>query len=166
MKSPLLAAACIVAFVTLTVCFAQPKQQPHGLTADQLATALGWSWWDMSIPQDYAGQILGLAYKTTDGVERHGGGSGWIPGEQVQVFLGDLNSDRISYAVIGARTKLRGSIDNSVRGQISCPLVPSNRTIKLGQVLIKTSSDGSVRHGPELRAAETGLVLALSSGEE
>ena len=129
-------------------------------SAEEFATALGWSWWDFEVPEDAGEKFLRVQFITASGI--HGGGGGTtMPGESLRLFVGGFDQERIQYALVGRNSVTRSSIPNEIRGFSLMHRHPG-REIQLNQPFIKAVPDGAgLSSSDEVRRKEVGLVLTL-----
>ena len=131
-------------------------------SAEELATALGWSWWDFEVPE-YAGEkFLTVRLMTASGLQGRESGGGMIkPGEKLRLFVGGFDQERIQYTLVGKNTVLRSSIPNKIRG-FHFMHRHAGREIQLNQPFIKAAPEGaSISGRDEVRNKEVCLVLTF-----
>ena len=143
------------ATAVLTLNWSEPS-------AEELATALGGSWWDCEVPEYTGEKFLTVRFMTASGMQGAETGGGMIlPGESLRLFVGGFDQEKIQYTLVGKKTVLRSSIPNEIRG-FHFMHRHSGKEIQLNQPFIKAAPEGAAVSGrDELRDHEVGLVLTF-----
>ena len=151
------------------------KTKNNELTASELASATGITWWDVKIPAGHEDDLLSLCLYDSNGkISSTPSISGLAEGENVKILIFRGEGKKISYSIVCKG----GTI---IQADISIPkkfmdckngmqmAIGAGSTIKVGEFIIIKSIGNSIADGrsnlEDLYEDEIGLALTFTKGK-